>query len=733
MKPADAGQLTTSSLKVKVMTFMSLMLLIVGASLSWYFLNQTRAIIAEELEKRALSLTVSLANNSRYGVLTEDTIILQELVEGMLQEEGVLFVVIADRQGKVLAQGSRMRDGANPPQGSATLALQHASAGIARITAPAIHYHGRDEQQIAQTADIYHTAAPVETIDSSLKSQEEQLASAMVLLGGESRDALATTPKRIQRGSVQVILSLEKMQTRIRQTFLTGIGLTLGTILVGVFLSFLFVGYAVTPIQAMARAARKIAAGDLSQRVEVTSRDEIGVLATTFNHMSESLQQMTHAQQQAYQQIEQLNIGLEEKIRERTGALAEANTALRAEIGVRERTERELQQAKDAAESANRYKSEFLANMSHELRTPLNAVIGFSEVLLEKMFGDVNAKQEEYLQDILSSGRHLLSLINDILDLSKIEAGKMAFEPSVFDLKELLENSLVMVREKAVAHGVALTVDITDGVGLIFADERKVKQIVFNLLSNAVKFTPDNGRVGIRAVVTDGKTQVAVWDTGIGIAPEDHQRIFDEFQQVGGKGFAAKVEGTGLGLTLVKKFIEMHNGEVWVDSIPGQGSTFTFTLPTTGVTPNELLETPLEEVVIGDVRNDAPAGPLVLVIENDPKAAQLLRIYLTEAGYTVDIATDGDEGIDKIKQVTPGVVLLDVLLPTVNGWDVLSRIKADPATQNVPVIIVSIVDEKSKGIALGATEYVVKPIVKEELLSKLRAVWQASLTSRAEG
>ncbi len=362
--------------------------------------------------------------------------------------------------------------------------------------------------------------------------------------------------------------------------------------------------------------------------------------------------------------------------------------------------------------------------MSHELRTPLNAVIGFSEVLLEKMFGEINARQEEYLQDILSSGRHLLSLINDILDLAKIEAGKMMLEPGVFDLKELLGNSLVMVREKALSHGVVLALDIADNVGLVFADERKVKQIVFNLLSNAVKFTQNPGQVGIRAVVTEGIIQVSVWDTGIGVAPEDQERIFDEFQQVGGNGLAGKVEGTGLGLTLVKKFIEMHGGEIWVDSLPGRGSTFTFTLPATGVTPQEPIRAPFEEVLSEERVNGAAEGPLVMVIENDPKAANLLRIYLTEAGYTVEVAKDGEEGIEKVKRVHPGAVLLDVLLPKISEWEVLHCLKADPMTQAIPIVIVSIVDEQSKGIALGADAYVMKPIVKEELLGKLSAVWQ---------
>jgi two-component system, NtrC family, sensor kinase len=229
-------------------------------------------------------------------------------------------------------------------------------------------------------------------------------------------------------------------------------------------------------------------------------------------------------------------------------------------------------------EAASRHKSEFLANMSHELRTPLNAILGFSEVLAERMFGEVNEKQAEYLQDILSSGRHLLSLINDILDLSKVEAGRLELELGRFHLPTALDNALTLVRERATRHGIRLTQTVDPGVADIVADERKVKQILLNLLSNAVKFTPEGGRVGLTATAAEGLVTIAVSDTGIGIAPEDQGAIFEEFRQVGRED-ARKQEGTGLGLTLAKKFVELHGGRIWVQSHVGQGSTFTFTLP----------------------------------------------------------------------------------------------------------------------------------------------------------
>jgi signal transduction histidine kinase len=239
---------------------------------------------------------------------------------------------------------------------------------------------------------------------------------------------------------------------------------------------------------------------------------------------------------------------------------------------------REIEDKGQQLEVANQHKSEFLANMSHELRTPLNAIIGFSEVLLERMFGEVNDKQAEYLQDILSSGRHLLSLINDILDLSKIEAGRMELELEAFDLSVALDNALTLVRERASRHGIRLAMSIDERLGAFVGDERKIKQVLLNLLSNAVKFTPEGGRVGVSAARSDGSVEISVSDTGIGIAAEDHEAIFEEFRQVG-HDYSRKREGTGLGLTLARRFVELHGGRIWVKSEVGKGSTFTFSLP----------------------------------------------------------------------------------------------------------------------------------------------------------
>jgi signal transduction histidine kinase len=239
---------------------------------------------------------------------------------------------------------------------------------------------------------------------------------------------------------------------------------------------------------------------------------------------------------------------------------------------------REIADKSEQLAAASRHKSEFLANMSHELRTPLNAIIGFSEVLLERMFGEVNEKQTEYLQDILSSGQHLLSLINDILDLSKVEAGRMELALAPFHLPLALENALILIKERATRHGISLDLGVDPRLEELLGDERKIRQVLLNLLSNAVKFTPEGGRISLKAVLTDGSVEISVSDTGIGIAPEDQDAIFEEFRQVGSDE-ARKQEGTGLGLTLAKKFVELHGGRIWVESQVGKGSTFTFILP----------------------------------------------------------------------------------------------------------------------------------------------------------
>jgi signal transduction histidine kinase/CheY-like chemotaxis protein len=379
---------------------------------------------------------------------------------------------------------------------------------------------------------------------------------------------------------------------------------------------------------------------------------------------------------------------------------------------------REIEQKSREVEVASRHKSEFLASMSHELRTPLNAVIGFSDVLLEGMFGELNEKQRDYLEDIRDSGRHLLELLNEILDLSKIEAGRMRLEPGPFLLPAVLEDGLRMVRDRASQHAIELSVDIATDVSVVVADELKIKQVVLNLLTNAVKFTPDGGSVEIAAGAVDGEVEITVTDTGAGIPLEDQARIFESFEQ--GKR-EAKEEGTGLGLTLSRKIVELHGGRIWVKSEPGNGSVFGFTIPP---------QVPVRQV---DGRLDAvgpqPARvaddqPTILVVEDDEHSIDLLSLHLTGAGFKVELARDGRHGLELARTLQPTGIVLDIILPGLDGWDLLASVKADPNVADIPVIIVSMLDERGKGFALGAAEYLVKPVARDEVLTALERCLQ---------
>jgi signal transduction histidine kinase/CheY-like chemotaxis protein len=381
---------------------------------------------------------------------------------------------------------------------------------------------------------------------------------------------------------------------------------------------------------------------------------------------------------------------------------------------------RRLERQSAALEVASRHKSEFLASMSHELRTPLNAIIGFSEVLLERMFGELNERQDEYLRDIWSSGKHLLELLNDVLDLSKIEAGQMVLSRSEFVVRKSLEYCLSLVRERALKQRILLSLEVDPGVGVLDADRLRFRQVVLNLLSNAVKFTPDGGRVDVRASIQGQDVVVTVADTGVGVAAEDRQRIFDSFQQ-GAR--PAEAEGTGLGLTLSKRIVELHGGRIWVESEVGRGSTFGFALPGGSEEP-VLTPVPPAEMDWGLATEPTTgSGPTVVVVEDDRKSFDLLRAHLEAAGVRVVGARDGEEGLDTVRRLSPVGVILDILLPGIDGWEVLAQLKADPRTAPIPVIVVSMLDERGHGFALGAAEYLVKPVGKEQLLA---AVYRAA-------
>jgi PAS domain S-box-containing protein len=398
-----------------------------------------------------------------------------------------------------------------------------------------------------------------------------------------------------------------------------------------------------------------------------------------------------------------------------------------------------LQQKNVELEDASRLKSEFLANMSHELRTPLNAIIGFSEVLRDGLMGEMTDQQRAFIGNIFSSGEHLLSLINDILDLSKVEAGKMTLDLEPVQVSSLFANSLSIIKEKAATRQIRLSMEATEELGAIQVDARKIKQIVYNLLSNAVKFTNEGGQVTLRASrvprasvgqssrswtarrfpladnAFDDFLEVSVLDSGIGISPEGLEQLFKPFSQID-SGLARKFEGTGLGLAMVKVLAELHGGTVAVESAAGEGSCFTVWLPLRVA----------DEAAFAPGR--APAAPSIearagartaLVVEDDVKSGELIRVQLEAEGFKVLVVASAEAALVLATQQPLSLITLDIMLPHMDGWDFLNRIKLVPALRRIPVVIISIVADRNKGFALGAAAVMQKPISRQELYESL--------------
>jgi signal transduction histidine kinase/CheY-like chemotaxis protein/CHASE3 domain sensor protein len=382
-----------------------------------------------------------------------------------------------------------------------------------------------------------------------------------------------------------------------------------------------------------------------------------------------------------------------------------------------------LRNANSELLEANRHKSLFLTNMSHELRTPLNSILGFSELLRDDKTGRFDAATEHrFLDQINVSGQHLLGLISDILDLSKVEAGQMDLHPEQITLADSVQ--IVLSTVEPLARTKDITIDNDSGPDLhLVADPTKLKQMLLNLMSNAIKFTPKGGRVEIRTRQVESWIEIAVTDTGIGIAKADLGRLFTEFQQLD-TGPGRQQEGTGLGLALTKRFAELHGGEVNVKSAPGAGSTFILRLPVEAKKSVALsVAEPLPTGTVGADR------PLILVVEDNPEAAEILGRHLEAGGFRMSIARTGNDALAMARDLKPTAITLDILLPGIDGWEVLTRLKADELTRNIPVVVISVIDNPALGRALGALDYFVKPVDRNALLSRLS---QHAFTARAQ-
>jgi signal transduction histidine kinase len=517
-------------LRVKFLLFASIAFVASGLVFGWAFSRQFETMLRIEFQKRGETFIRGLAANGRLDVWSGNKERLGRLVKGALEEPDVVAAAVFNATGDVLARDAR-------------------SGAAAPATAPRVPRLGIEVEARAGAGGSRLLAfrAPVTL-------QREQ--------GFELLEpgASATGPQTV--GLVEIVFGLEEVERRIGEVQATTMRITGGIVGVGIVLVVLLSRIFVTPIERVAATARRIAAGDRRLRAQVASRDELGELADAFNTMTEALAERE-------EDLRRMNLGLEKKVRERTSEL--------------EIKQQELIVANVELERASRLKSEFLANMSHELRTPLNAVNGFSELLLEELHGPLTPKQRRYVDNILGSGRHLLQLINDILDLSKIEAGRMEVRYEDLSLKQVVDGAVGVIQPLAQQKGLAVESAIDPSIERVRLDPGKAKQILYNLMSNAVKFT-DQGGVTVSAARVEGAPdwfELCVADTGIGIGPEDQGRIFREFEQVDGS-HSRKYAGTGLGLALTRKLVEIHGGTIRVESEVGRGSRFIARLPIAG-------------------------------------------------------------------------------------------------------------------------------------------------------
>lgn len=494
-------------------------------------------------------------------------------------------------------------------------------------------------------------------------------------------------------GVVYIRSDLQEMNHRLKRYIGIATIVLLASFIAALLVGSVFQRTVAEPIVHLAEVAR-VVSRDQNYSVRAVSTgngDEPDLLIQAFNAMLGQIQERDGALQKAHDELEQ-------RVKARTAELEAANKAL-------EFQNREV-------ERATQLKSQFLASMSHELRTPLNAIVGFSELLAEQTSGSLSDKQARFVGHVREGAKHLLQLINDILDLSKIESGLLELKAENFHISEAMPEVLSVVRPLAMAK--KINIESTGQSFAVHADRVRFKQILYNLLSNALKFTPDAGSVRVESSAEGELVRISVSDTGVGIRPEDQQLIFEEFRQAGETTRGVR-EGTGLGLAITKRLVERQGGTISVTSELAKGSCFSFTLPAGRSVP----EVPARIVA----SKASPKEPvrlegksLVLVVDDEPPARELLTRYLESAGYATEPVCSGAEAVQKARQLRPSAITLDILMPGGSGFETLFQLKNEPETADIPIIVVSVVDQKQMGLALGAAEYMVKPVQKSILL-----------------
>ena len=618
----------------------------------------------------------SLARIAAYPVFVEDRADLKRVLEPQLGDSDVVYIIARDSRGKVLL--SLAEKGWAKEGGMATFRsfpVRQEKGYRAFVNEKGIHY--------------MEGCLPLSLESDPLFEHEEK--------------PFASSSQRV--GWIQVGFNTEwmaKQWTEFRWTLLL-LCAALCTLFAGCAL--ILVRRIVSPIRSLVQATRELGDGSLDSRVSIRSRDEVGELADSFNLMASRLQV-------AQEKIREHNRELETKVEERTAELQAA----------KENLENALRDLKEL----DRMKDSFLSSVSHELRTPLTSIRSFSEILLQ--YKDTDAKtQREFLGIINTESERLTRLINDVLDLSRIEARRMLWHDDLLSLKETIDEVARVHRRLLQGNSIHLVVDVPEDLPLAFADRDRITQVMTNLLGNAIKFSSSGDRILIQAESFMGKRfgenspwiKVRVTDQGVGIDPKDHGFIFDKFSQVAEDTLTNKPKGTGLGLPICKEIVAHYGGNIWVESQKGQGSSFFFTLPGTPVRDTTELGRQASGGAVAD-QPQAWRGKTILVVDDNSNMRRLLRFHFHNRGYRVVEAGDGQEALEKARVGNVDLITLDLMMPAMSGYDVLGMLKEDLRTKEIPILIISVVEDKETGILLGANSCLKKPFQENELMEKVR-------------
>ncbi|MGH8705228.1 MAG: ATP-binding protein [Burkholderiales bacterium] len=627
-------------------------ILLFGALIPGVLYLQTRTVL-EGARERGLELTNIFAHSSVQAVVSDDFLVLRQIINSIASSPDVVYAMILDPGGRLVVHSDMREAGrtyTDPP-----------SRRAAETTEPLVQETETDGIR------MYDFTVPIYVLNE-------------------------------RRAVARVGISLEREWAGIRRIGNMILGLGVLALAMGLGLATWLARNVTRPIRELAEGAQEIAAGNLDRVIAVREMDEVGRLGETFNRMASSLKARSIENAGLYEEVTKHAEELEAKVEART---------------------RELQETNRRLEAASRHKSEFLANMSHELRTPLNAIIGFTRLVMRRSKEVLPAKQYENLEKINLSADQLLLLINDVLDLSKVEAGRMEVRPVSFELETLIDSCLRTVEPMIRPDQIHVAKDLEPGLPPLVTDQDKLTQILMNLLSNAIKFT-EGGTITVRARRHADQVALAVIDPGVGIPGEALELIFEEFRQVDSSS-TRRHGGTGLGLSISRHFARLLGGDITVQSTLGRGSTFTLTIPMR-YERDEPAPQATQAIAALKPVEAAHHGKVMLAIDDDPDTIYLLRENLVEAGYRVVGALSGQEGLEKARTLRPFAITLDLLMAHRNGWEVLRDLKSDPVTMSIPVIVISVVDSKEPAFRLGAFDYLVKPFDRDAIIRALERI-----------